>query len=54
MESSREKISDGNKNHLGVRNAMTRLHMYYQSKEKVQIESSEGEGTTITLWVPRI
>lgn len=49
-----EKISDGNKNHLGVRNAMTRLHMYYQSKEKVQIESSEGEGTTITLWVPRI
>lgn len=48
-----EKILDGNKNHLGVKNAMTRLHMYYQSKEKVQIESTQGVGTKITLWVPK-
>ena len=47
-----ENPQDDNKNHLGVKNALTRLHMYYQSKEKVNIESIEGQGTTITLWVP--
>lgn len=48
-----ENVTDDNKNHLGVKNALTRLHMYYQSQEKVSIESEEGIGTTIMLWIPK-
>ena len=47
-----ENPADDNKNHLGVKNALTRLHMYYESREKVSIESTEGAGTTIILWIP--
>lgn len=49
-----EAPKDDNKNHLGIKNALTRLSMYYQSSEQVSIESEVGLGTTITLRVPKV
>lgn len=40
------------KNHIGMENAITRLHMYYGEKVKVAIESEAGKGTTIRIWIP--
>ena len=47
-----EEITDGRRNHLGVKNALTRMHMYYDKKEKITIESRENEGTKITILIP--
>lgn len=47
-----EEITDGRRNHLGVKNALTRMHMYYDEKEKITVESRENEGTKITILIP--
>lgn len=40
------------RDHIGIDNAISRLHMYCRAKEKVQVKSIAGEGTEITLWIP--
>ncbi|TAH66563.1 MAG: sensor histidine kinase [Anaerolineaceae bacterium] len=39
-------------NHIGIRNAISRLHMYYGDKASVHVSSTLGEGTVITLLIP--
>lgn len=41
-----------NKNHIGMENAITRIHMYYGENARVRIESLEGHGTTVCIWIP--
>ena len=45
---------DDDKHHIGVRNALERMHMYYGNAAKVHIESVLREGTTIELLLPCI
>jgi len=40
------------KNHIGMENAITRLHMYYGQNVKVVIESEQGKGTAVRIWIP--
>ena len=40
--------------HIGVSNAIGRLHMYYGKQAKVQIESIMGEGTSIYIEIPKL
>lgn len=40
------------KDHIGIDNAISRLHMYCKAREKIQIKSIMGEGTEIILWIP--
>lgn len=49
---NKEAIEDKARNHVGVKNALSRLSMYYEQKENVLIESKLGEGTTITISIP--
>ena len=39
-------------NHIGMKNAIARLHMYYHDKASVKVDSTLGEGTLITLLIP--
>ena len=41
-----------NKNHIGMENAITRIHMYYGGSAEVKIESQTGQGTTVRIWIP--
>ena len=41
--------SDG---HIGIENAISRLHMYYGKKASVNLNSILGKGTVITLLIP--
>lgn len=40
------------KNHIGMENAITRLHMYYGEKTRILIRSKQGEGTRVQIWIP--
>lgn len=40
-------------NHIGMKNAIARLHMYYNDKASVKVDSTLGQGTLITLIIPR-
>lgn len=40
------------KNHIGMENAITRLHMYYGEDVRFEIESKLGSGTTVRIWIP--
>lgn len=40
------------KNHIGMENAITRLHMYYGENVRFEIESKLGSGTTVRIWIP--
>lgn len=42
----------GDKNHIGMENAITRLYMYYGDKTRVTIRSRLLEGTSIQIWIP--
>lgn len=41
-----------NKNHIGMENAITRIHMYYGERAKVEIDSHPGQGTTVRILIP--
>ena len=41
------------KNHLGMKNAIDRLKMYYGEDAEFIIESQEGKGTTIVIRIPK-
>ncbi len=41
-----------NKNHIGMENAITRIHMYYGENVDVKIESTIGKGTTVRILIP--
>ncbi|MCE5343618.1 MAG: sensor histidine kinase [Eubacteriales bacterium] len=45
-------VQEGERTHIGIRNAMTRLDMYYGGRASVVVHSSPGCGTTVTLRVP--
>ena len=40
------------KNHIGLENAITRLHIYYGGRSKVQIKSIRNEGTEVLIHIP--
>lgn len=40
------------RNHIGMENAITRIHMYYGENAKTLIESTVGEGTKVQIWIP--
>ncbi len=41
-----------NKKHIGMENAITRIHMYYGENVDVKIESTIGKGTTVRILIP--
>lgn len=41
-----------NKNHIGMENAITRIHMYYGESAEVKIESRPGQGTMVQILIP--
>ncbi|MBY0097231.1 sensor histidine kinase [Mesobacillus maritimus] len=45
--------STGHSTGLGVKNVFRRLELFYQSKERISIESEIGRGTTIELVFPK-
>ena len=53
-----QEINDGifkksdDKNHIGMENAITRLHIYYGESVRIVIESEPGSGTTVRIWIP--
>lgn len=47
-----QSVETEDKNHIGMENAFTRLHMYYKGMEKIRIRSKPGEGTEIILRLP--
>lgn len=40
------------KAHIGMENAITRLKMYYGDRAKVMVESEEGQGTVVHIFIP--
>lgn len=42
------------KNHIGMENAITRIHMYYGDEGKVWIDSEPGEWTKIFIMIPLV
>lgn len=40
--------------HIGLENAITRLHMYYRSQARIEINSRPEQGTEVLLWIPLI
>jgi two-component system sensor histidine kinase YesM len=40
-------------NHIGITNAMERLRVYYGDNARVNIESKQGYGTTVTLFLKK-
>lgn len=49
-----ETAEDQERTHIGVSNAIGRLKMYYEKEAQAEIKSCPGEGTEITLWIPRM
>lgn len=42
----------GGKGHIGMRNAIARIRMYYGSEARFEVESAPGEGTRISIGYP--
>ena len=40
------------KGHIGINNAINRIHIYCKAREKIRIESELNMGTEITIWIP--
>jgi len=51
---SGQNEEDEERSHIGISNAIGRLHMYYGSQAKVRIESKADEGTSIYIEIPKI
>lgn len=47
-----DDTAESERAHIGIRNAMTRLDLYYAGRATVTVHSDEGLGTTVTLCVP--
>lgn len=47
------KTSSGHSTGLGLKNVIRRLRLFYQTDDIIQIESSPGKGTNITLLLPK-
>ena len=47
-----QPIKTAEKSHIGMDNAMMRLHMYCNGQEKVTVKSELGKGTEVTLLLP--
>ncbi|TKI25707.1 HAMP domain-containing protein [Bacillus pumilus] len=45
-------LSKGHSTGIGLRNVMSRLHLFYGVKDALQIDSKPNEGTTIQLAIP--
>lgn len=45
-------IEGKEKEHMGINNAVNRIHMYCKMKEQISIRSEYDKGTEITIWVP--
>jgi two-component system sensor histidine kinase YesM len=45
-------IHPDHRSHIGIHNAMARLEMYYHGRATLAVESTPGQGTTVTLRVP--
>lgn len=43
-----ELVGDG----IGIRNVVTRLHMFYGKEMDIRLETSPGQGTCFTFWLP--
>lgn len=37
---------------FGLRNVLVRMKLYYGQKAKLEVQSEEGSGTTVMLWIP--
>lgn len=48
------KTEPEQKGHIGVRNAIERIHMYYGDDASVEVKSVLGEGTVIAIVIPEI
>ena len=42
----------GAMSHIGMENAITRLRMYYGAGARIEIDSWQGEGTEVRVWIP--
>lgn len=42
----------GDKNHIGMENAITRIRMYYGESARVAVQSQIGKGTLVQIWIP--
>ncbi|MGG0859569.1 histidine kinase [Bacillus pumilus] len=51
-EESPNTLSKGHSTGIGLRNVMSRLHLFYGVKDALQIDSKPNEGTTIQLAIP--
>ena len=49
---SMQILEEDNRKHIGMGNAITRLHMYYGNDGKVSVESTLGEGSTVNIYIP--
>lgn len=45
---------DNQDSHIGIENVKERLSMYYGSDADVKIESTEGNGTTVSIQIPKL
>lgn len=49
---NRASYKTENSNHIGIENAISRLHMYYGKEARIKITSILGEGTEISILIP--
>ena len=42
----------GDKHHIGMENAVTRIRMYYGEEARFTLSSKLGDGTLVQLWIP--
>lgn len=49
---NKQTLAIDDRNHIGIENALARMHVYYQGQEKVEVTSVLGQGTKIVLELP--
>lgn len=49
---SMEILEEDSRKHIGMGNAITRLHMYYGEEGSVKVESQLGEGSIVYIFIP--
>lgn len=53
LESLRSEQEDGRRSHIGVKNAIDRVKMYYGESAGVKITSTPGHGTVVIIEIPK-